>query len=209
VVTYKCQAILDMPTATSRDVLDLGSRLRSLRLEQRLSLRALARRTSFSPSFLSQVELGQASPSLLSLDRIAAALGLGLPALLSTPDGEPGPILRRKGDAALRSEWSRATAQSLLPAGADERASVVLVRLDPGGRTGKGPRPPAGKELVFCVSGRATLMLGSERCELRPGDSVFYDTAQAVVWRNDSSRPAELLSVTLGIQASGRKGERP
>jgi XRE family transcriptional regulator, regulator of sulfur utilization len=32
----------------------------------------------FSPSFISQVELGQASPSIASLDRIASGLGVSL-----------------------------------------------------------------------------------------------------------------------------------
>jgi len=206
-MAYVCPVSLDRTTA-SGDALHLGPRLRALRLEQRLSLRALAGRTGFSASFLSQVELEQASPSLVSLDRIAAALGLGLAALLSPPDGRPGPIVRRQGDAALRSEWSRATAQSLLPTGADERTAVVFVRLEPGGRTGKSPRPPAGKELAFCVRGRPTLVLGAERCALGPRDSVFYDAAQAVVWRNDGPRPAELLLVTLGAAAAGARAER-
>jgi XRE family transcriptional regulator, regulator of sulfur utilization len=35
----------------------------------------LASKCGFSPSFISQVELGQASPSIASLDRIALALG--------------------------------------------------------------------------------------------------------------------------------------
>ena len=78
-----------MPSANS---LHLGPKLRALRLEQNLSLRALAGRTGFSASFLSQVELGQVSPSLLSLDRLATALGLSLPLLLSRPDGHPGAI---------------------------------------------------------------------------------------------------------------------
>ena len=189
-----------MPSAHA---LHLGPTLRALRLEQKLSLRALAGRTGFSASFLSQVELGQVSPSLLSLDRLATALGLSLPLLLSRPDGHPGAIVRWKGDATLRSEWSRATAQSLLPVGADERTAVVLVRLDPGGRTGNGPRPASGKELAFCVRGRATLVLDSERCDLGPGDSVFYDAAPAI-WRNDGGRPAELLLVTLGAGTTGR-----
>ncbi|MBA3259711.1 MAG: helix-turn-helix transcriptional regulator [Gemmatimonadales bacterium] len=45
---------------------NLGESMRRLREEQQLSLRALAERTGFSASFLSQVENGQASPYRLN-----------------------------------------------------------------------------------------------------------------------------------------------
>ena len=57
---------------------NLGGTVRRLREDQGLSLRTLAARTGFSASFLSQVENGQASPSISSMERIAAALGVTL-----------------------------------------------------------------------------------------------------------------------------------
>lgn len=43
-----------------------------------MSLRALGEVTGFSASFLSQVENGLASPSISSMEKIAAALGVTL-----------------------------------------------------------------------------------------------------------------------------------
>lgn len=177
--------------------LQIGSRLRALRLAKRLSLRTLAKQTGFSASFLSQVELEQVSPSLGSLDRIAGALGVSLPALLSPAEASGPVVLQRKGDPGVRSEWSRATARSLLPADMDDRVAVVLVAIEPGGRTGKGARPRASKELAYCVRGRLTLLLNGERYVLTSGDSVAYGASQPVVWANDGARPAELLLVAL------------
>ncbi|HVS04161.1 MAG TPA: helix-turn-helix transcriptional regulator, partial [Thermoanaerobaculia bacterium] len=64
-------------TATINET-TIGETLQRLRLAQGLSLRTLAGRAGFSPSFLSQVENGQSSPSIASLDRLAQALGLRL-----------------------------------------------------------------------------------------------------------------------------------
>lgn len=175
----------------------IGRRLRAERVEQRLSLRALAKQSGFSASFLSQLELGQVSPSLESLDRIATCLGLTLAGLLSRPEDTSGPQLRRKGEPALRSEWSQATAQSLLPSGSDGGVDVVLVTLEPGGHTGHNTRSSAGRELGFCVRGRATVSIGGASQELKSGDSIFYDTSQPVVWQNQTSRPSEILLVTI------------
>jgi transcriptional regulator with XRE-family HTH domain len=57
---------------------NLGKALRELRVRQHLSLRNLAGQTGFSPSFLSQVENAQSSPSLASIEKITAALGISL-----------------------------------------------------------------------------------------------------------------------------------
>jgi DNA-binding XRE family transcriptional regulator len=52
------------------------TRVRVLRRERGLTQQELGRRSGLSPSFLSQVENGNRVPSLSSLTRISAALGV-------------------------------------------------------------------------------------------------------------------------------------
>jgi transcriptional regulator with XRE-family HTH domain len=52
----------------------VGKAIRRLREAHHLSVRTLAASCGFSASFLSQVELGRASPSIASLERFALAL---------------------------------------------------------------------------------------------------------------------------------------
>ncbi len=176
---------------------EIGPRLKAIRKERGLSLRALGERSDFSASFLSQVELGQASPSLASLERIAQALGVTLAELLSAPPAAQGPLLRRRAQDGLHSEWSRATVQSLLPAGADARTAVVLVSLEPSGRSGKAHRAQQGQALAFCVKGKVVFTLDEVAYELGAGDSIYYDATQANHWSNPGDRRAEILFVTL------------
>ena len=56
----------------------IGEHIRRLRSDRGLSVRAFAAQTGFSPSFISQLENGQVSPSLGSLQKIADALGVTL-----------------------------------------------------------------------------------------------------------------------------------
>ncbi|MBI2953312.1 MAG: PAS domain-containing protein [Chloroflexi bacterium] len=66
-----------MPEGPREDnEMNVGETIRRFRMGRGLSVRALAAETGFSPSFISQVELGQAAPSIASLARIAAALGI-------------------------------------------------------------------------------------------------------------------------------------
>lgn len=191
----------DAPSASSEGSLlreRVGLKLRAARRQQQFSLRALAARVGFSASFLSQVELGQVSPSLGSLDRIAQALGMHLSDLLSEPATANGPVLHHKRQASLHSEWSHATIESLLPADVQSKIGVVLIGLEPGGQSGRwSSLSLAGKELAFCVRGKAMLTIADERYHLGEGDSIFYDTIQTSRWENVGKRRTEILLISL------------
>jgi transcriptional regulator with XRE-family HTH domain len=175
--------------------LDIGPRLKAARRAAGMSLRSLAGQTGFSASFLSQVELGQCSPSLASLEKIAAALDLSLVELLSDPPKNPSPVVRRTERESLRSAWSRATAESLLPAQADERLHAMLVSIDAGGKTGRLDRRRGSVEFAYCVRGRVSVAIGGVDHLLGPGDSVLLEGGQGVSWENLGRVRAEVLLV--------------
>jgi len=64
---------------------DVGLRIRSMRQEQGLTLKDIAEQVNLSVGFLSQLERGKTSGSLLSLRRICAAIGCSLSELLDEP----------------------------------------------------------------------------------------------------------------------------
>ena len=65
----------------------LGNRLREARLASRMSVREMGRRVNVSPSFISQIELGRAAPSIGTLYAIASELNLSLDSLMNTGEG--------------------------------------------------------------------------------------------------------------------------
>src|SRR5947199_9217958 len=75
----------------------LGERIKSLRLERDLQQRQLAEKADLTPSMVSQIESGRLTPSLHTLGRIAAALGVPIAALF---DGQPSGsiVVSRKKD---------------------------------------------------------------------------------------------------------------
>lgn len=181
-------------------VLNIGPRLRAVRKSLHISVRALAQKTGFSPSFLSQVELGQSSPSLASLQRICAALEIEMTDLLQEPArSHDAPVLRRSERESLRSEWSRASAESLVPPGTDERLTAMLFTLDPGGRTGSIPRRRGSRDFAYCARGRVALRIDEQRHELGPGDSVLIEDSSTVSWENMGRSRAEVLLVSARL----------
>jgi transcriptional regulator with XRE-family HTH domain len=114
----------------------VGERLRQLRIGRGLSVRTLAAKAGFSPSFISQVEHDQVSPSIASLERMAAVLGVTLGGFFTEPPPSPVLVVRVAERQELTSAWSRATIEALGPAGGTRTLDPIMITLAPGGRSG-------------------------------------------------------------------------
>lgn len=87
----------------------VGQQVRRLRRRAGISLRGLAQQSGFSPSFISQLENGKVSPSIGSMGRIAANLGVGLADFFAaTTATEGAQIVRVRERAQAESLWSQA-----------------------------------------------------------------------------------------------------
>ncbi len=180
--------------------MQVGERLKAARQKLGLSLRALGERTGFSASFLSQVELGQTTPSLGSLQKISEALEVSLTSLLAA-DQDPNPVLRKARRVAVRSEWSKASMESLVPAGFDAQLGAFLLQLDAAGRSGSTGYAAGLRIFSYCIKGDATLVLVDkpEPIELEPGDSVVLDGPETISWENRSKSTVHVLIVVARV----------
>jgi transcriptional regulator with XRE-family HTH domain/quercetin dioxygenase-like cupin family protein len=69
---------------------NLGSRLKNIRLNAGLTLRALARKANVSPSFVSQIENGKSQPSVATLYSFARLLNVSIDELFDQRGGKAG-----------------------------------------------------------------------------------------------------------------------
>ena len=93
---------------------DLGERLKAIRLLRRRTLKDVADAAGVSESFVSQVERGRSSASVATLQRLAAALGIEISDLFAT-EGLPRPrVLRREARQLL--VWGHLGRKALLTA---------------------------------------------------------------------------------------------
>jgi XRE family transcriptional regulator, regulator of sulfur utilization len=184
-----------MGTTTAGYQIQVGELLRELREKRRLSVRTLAARAGFSPSFISQVENGQASPSIASLERIATALDVTLVEFFQLGDTRSPAVVRAEQRPRLESKWSKAEIESL---GLDRTARLepVLIQLRAGGTSGTRPHSLAREQFAFVVSGELTLLLDGTQQVLARGDAITIPPQKLFRWVNASRAPAELLIVS-------------
>ena len=192
----------------------LGARLREARLQRGLSLRSVAQSLGVSASLVSQVEIGKTQPSVATLYAMANHLGVSLDDLLglTTPSAAPAPMFGHQGAAlpdvqrgaqnpiiALENgvRWER------LAAGAGGPADALLVTYQPGASSsieGKLMRH-AGVEYAYLLEGELTLHLDFETYDLRPGDSLQFDSVRPHLYSNRSGAIAKGIWFVVGRRA--------
>jgi transcriptional regulator with XRE-family HTH domain len=176
----------------------VGRQVRILREKARLSVRALAARTDFSPSFISQLENGQVSPSIHSMEKIANVLGTSLGSFFgSIGPADGGLVLRKTERRPLTSSWSNAEVESLGKPRPGRRLNPLLITLAPGGRSGKHPVSHRGEEFAMILKGRVDLQLGPDLHHLSSGDSAMLLPGELRLWSNPGRTPCQVLIVGL------------
>ena len=177
----------DRRRAAAREHID-GARLRDLREEAGLSLRAGATRTGLSPSHLSAIERGTANPSVAALRRITHAYDTTLAALFS--DGAPQRVVRRGARSAM----------ALGDGVRIERLAVGATQLEPQlfvlapGASSDGDYSHDGEEFLFVLDGAVTVWIGPAEChDLASGDALHFPSTLPHRWRNAASGETRLL----------------
>jgi transcriptional regulator with XRE-family HTH domain len=181
-------------TAAENGPVDLGERIRAIRLLRRRTLNDVAAKAGVSESFLSQLERGRTSASVASLQRIAGALGIEVSDLFAS-DGLPRPsVLRREARQPV--VWGHLGRKALLTPKPFHALEVVAAEFDPGGSTGDEPYTHGdSEELLVVVEGRVHVQLGTEVYDLRAGDSVHYRSSTPHRVSNPGDAVAEVLFV--------------
>lgn len=175
---------------------EIGATLQRLRQERCLSLRTLASRAGFSPSFLSQVENGLTSPSIASLEKLAGTLGLRLLDFFEKLESEPATVGRAPDRRPLTSEWSRSRVEPLVPQGALRRLEGIEITVAAGGRSGKDPSPSATEQLVYVLEGQLAVTLEGDRFVLERGDAAAIPEGGLYLWENPGPGETRILVIS-------------
>lgn len=172
----------------------LGLRLRELRKQKGLSLRVVAANAQISESFLSQVELARASPSVASLRRICQALGESMGSLFmdsdeSTADDDLVRVRDRR--RIVRPDGS---IDYLLTPKKSEKLQIHQTLVRAGRTSGPELYSHAGdEECVIVLEGSLTLRVADRTHVLETGDSLLLDPKIGHGFSNPSTQDATVL----------------
>jgi XRE family transcriptional regulator, regulator of sulfur utilization len=175
---------------------NLGAALRQLRARQHLSLRTLAERTGFSPSFLSQVENGQSSPSLSSIEKITAVLGLTVGDFFQSMQAPNAEADRQDARKDWHLQWSQAHVETIGSPNDASTLAAFIVTMDAGGSSGQQPYSPPFDIFAYVLEGHVTLTLNTEHRKLHVGEGVLLRAGHPRHWENTNAGRARVLLVS-------------
>ena len=156
----------------------LGERIKALRMERELQQRQLAEKAGLTPSMVSQIESGRLTPSLNTLGKVAAALGIPIASLF---DGRPAgriQVTRQREYPAVSFDGS-SERWAVLGAGLFQgKIRAVVSTLGGKARgvaTAKVVIQPGQMKLFYVLEGQVALHYNGEKHALETGDSALLD----------------------------------
>ncbi len=177
------------------NTMDVGSRLRELRTERGLSMRALGRQSGLSTNALSMIERGKTSPSVSTLYKIATALDIPITAFFRV-ESSKSEIVFVKANERRKVTFSRGTWEGLGGESFIGDLEPFLLTLEPGANSGRFGMTHTGHEFVVCLTGELEYEVEGKRFILEAGDSLIFAANLSHRWRNPGKEPTKAI-ITL------------
>lgn len=173
--------------------MDIGARLRNLRLARDLTQEELAERADLTKGFISLLERDQTSISVDSLLQILKVLDVKVTDFFK--ETQPEQVVFSKAERISLTETGAELFELLIPGGADREMEAALVTLEEGQQTSP-TRPYQGEAFGFVMSGAIQLVFGSESYNASAGSSFYFSGEREHFIRNAGKRTAEFVWVT-------------
>lgn len=173
----------------------IGERLRSLRGERNLTILGLAAKAGVSAGIISQIERGNSNPSMKTLQRLRAALGVNLWEFLAptaSRRGEDPEFVRRAAHRPRIIVGETRLVKELLSPRNDENLRFMFVTLPPGGIS-EDVLIGTGQKGGYVISGTVELTVGGTTSVLAEGDSFQFRSDRDHSIANRSKDEAKLL----------------
>ncbi len=183
--------------------IDVGRRLRELRLEQGLSIRALAEKSSLNFNTLSLIENGKTSPSVSTLQQLAKGLEVPITVFFENDIPKTHISFLKEGQRR-RAAFAHGMMEDLGGGLTLHGGQPFLVTLEPKADSGPTPIVHTGLEFVFCLEGQLSYTIEDQLYRLDPGDSLLFEAYLPHRWQNTGETPSRSL---IGVVPSRR--ERP
>ena len=150
--------------------MDIGEKLRQLRLQRGLTQEELADRCELSKGFISQVERNLASPSIATLTDLLECLGSSLPAFFNEKQNEKIVFTPQDMFEKVDEEELHGSITWLVPDAQKNDMEPILVELGEGGKT-YPLSPSEGEEFGYVLSGCVYLVMGEKKLRVKAGCS--------------------------------------
>ena len=152
--------------------INIGEKIRELRIRNGLTQEELADRAELSKGFISQLERDLTSPSISTLEDILQCLGVTVADFFAEEAdeqiafGEEDYFEKEDPELKSRIEW-------IIPNAQKNEMEPIRLTLEAGGST-YPDNPHEGEEFGYVLRGRVRVHLGNQAYTVKKGESFYY-----------------------------------
>lgn len=172
---------------------NVGTRIRTFRERQGLSLRAVADRCGLSINAISQIERGENSPTVSTLHRLAKALNLSITDFFNEESAQT--IVFVKRNQGLSTHSSRIFMESLGIGLRNQQLEPFRIIVQPESGNHDDPVTHSGEEFIHCLQGEIDYTVGEKTYHLEQGDSLLFEATHQHAYYNPTHMPATILLI--------------
>lgn len=185
----------------------VGKKIRDIRMQQGLSLRALAKQSGLNVNTLSLIENGKSSPSVSTLQQLSTALNVPIGAFFES-NPEKKPVVFTQAEHRAVATIGRIQMQNLSKDLTGSKVQSFFVALEQGAGSGEQSIVHTGYEFIYCISGCIKYRIESQDYLLKNGDSLVFESRLPHFWENCSKETAQFLLILMPLDPHEEPGCR-
>ena len=175
-------------------LLEIGNKIRRLRLQRGLTQEELADRCELSKGFISLLERDLTSPSLDTLSDILESLGTDLPTFFRNSGSEKMVFTGEDIFVKEDPDGIRGVIKWLVPSAQKNQMEPILVEMGPGGETAEDD-PHEGEEFGYVICGSIRIVLGDRSEKVRKDESFYFRPTAPHKLVNAGKTPCKVIWV--------------
>ncbi|MDQ0362610.1 helix-turn-helix domain-containing protein [Breznakia pachnodae] len=169
--------------------MNIGLKIKELRMKNNLTLEELAIRSELTKGFLSQLERNLTSPSIATLDDILEVLGTNLSDFFK--EDKNNKFIFREEDYYIN-EKDGATTKFIVPNAQKNDMEPILLTLAPNSES-QVVEPHDGEEFGYVLEGVVELTNGGRKDIMHKGETFYLNGRHTHYLKNTGDHKAEIL----------------
>ncbi len=174
--------------------MDIGEKIKHLRVEKDLTQDELATRCELSKGFISQLERDLTSPSLATLIDILSSLGTNLKDFFNEEEDEQI-VFKNEDIFETDNEELKYNLKWLVPNAQKNEMEPILLTIEEGGRY-QEEEAHVGEEFGYVIQGNITIFLGHKKYKAKKGEVFYFKSKKNHFIANSGKSIAKVLWVS-------------
>ena len=175
-------------------MIDVGKKIRALRLGNNLTQEELASRLELTKGYISQLENNKTSPSMSTLFNILEVLGTDVHAFFSK-ESDVVVTFKQSDFYEKENQLLKHMIYWIVPNAVKYEMEPIMIMIQPGGSS-EIDDPHPGEEFGYVLEGQVTLVLNNKRQTIKKGETFYYLANQTHYLMNGSQHPCKVLWIS-------------